>query len=310
MVNRIVSFLRKNRKIYGPLRKIYGRTVGLWWFKTWWMKNIGIWNGGKRVKLVSKETGEDLISEKIMSGKPFMLTRYGTSEFRCLFGEKDLHPLCFYSGFFPEDSKLIPKFRRLYFESSKQIDLLAVSLYKNQFLRKVRWIRMFPNIEHFLEFSSMHPIESIWIKELENKKILIVHPFKKTIEKQMKKRKELGILPELKSLEVIKAVQTIAGEKDERFKDWFEALDYMKKEIDKKDFDIALIGCGAYGLPLAAHVKRKGKRAIHVGGALQLMFGIKGKRWDEKGFYDENWVVPLEEDAPKRKDKIEGGCYW
>lgn len=49
----------------------------------------------------------------------------------------------------------------------------------------------------------------------------------------------------------------------------------MKDEIDKQDYDIALIGCGAYGFPLAAHIKRSGKKAIHLGGALQLLFGIK-----------------------------------
>lgn len=49
----------------------------------------------------------------------------------------------------------------------------------------------------------------------------------------------------------------------------------MKDEIDKRDYDIALIGCGAYGFPLAAHIKRSGKKAVHLGGALQLLFGIK-----------------------------------
>lgn len=47
--------------------------------------------------------------------------------------------------------------------------------------------------------------------------------------------------------------------------------------MDKIDYDICLIGCGAYGFPLAAHAKRKGKKAVHLGGALQLLFGIKGK---------------------------------
>jgi len=126
----------------------------------------------------------------------------------------------------------------------------------------------------------------------------------------MKKRKQLGILPKLKNLEVIQAVQTIAGNKDPRFKDWFEALDYMKKEIDKKDFNIALIGCGAYGLPLAAHVKSLGKQAIHIGGGLQLLFGIKGKRWEEHKLFTKDWIYPLKEDTPQNIKKVEGGCYW
>lgn len=51
----------------------------------------------------------------------------------------------------------------------------------------------------------------------------------------------------------------------------------MQDEISKEDYDICLIGCGAYGFSLAAYVKRCGKQAIHMGGALQLLFGIKGK---------------------------------
>ena len=65
-------------------------------------------------------------------------------------------------------------------------------------------------------------------------------------------------------MHTIKAVQTIADQQDSRFDTWFDALEYMKDEISKVDFDIALIGCGAYGMCLAAHVKRLGKQAVHL----------------------------------------------
>ena len=52
----------------------------------------------------------------------------------------------------------------------------------------------------------------------------------------------------------------------------------------KIDFDVAIIGCGAYGFPLAAKLKQAGKQAIHLAGATQLLFGIKGKRWEEYQF--------------------------
>jgi hypothetical protein len=61
-----------------------------------------------------------------------------------------------------------------------------------------------------------------------------------------------SVLPKFKSFETIRAMQTIAGT-DSNFTDWFEALNAMKAEMDKKDFDIAIIGCGAYGFPSAAH---------------------------------------------------------
>ena len=197
-------------------------------------------------------------------------------------------------------------------DSSKFIDILLVWNYRNHFLKKLKLIKNFPNINYLAHTFYIGNPDDSWIKQLKGKKVLVIHPFKKTIEHQMKKRKELGILPELKKLEVIKAVQTLADNKDPRFETWFDALDYMKKEIDKKDFDIAIIGCGAYGLPLAAHVKSKGKQSLHLAGKTQLLFGIKGKRWDKisEKLYNKEWIHPLEEDKMKDYKKIEGGCYW
>ena len=121
------------------------------------------------------------------------------------------------------------------------------------------------------------------------------------------------MLPDFE-LKTIKAVQTIAGQKSE-FETWFDALDSMKEKIRNIDFDIAIIGCGAYGFPLASFVKDLGKQAIHLGGVTQLLFGIKGKRWEEWKHYTElrknngeNWIYS--DEIPENYKKIEGGCYW
>lgn len=91
----------------------------------------------------------------------------------------------------------------------------------------------------------------------------------------------------------------------------------MKNEINKTDFDIAIIGCGAYGFSLAAHVKRIGKKAVHLGGATQLLFGIIGKRWESADIYikkftfkNDYWVRPLESEKPNNSEKVEGSTYW
>ena len=106
---------------------------------------------------------------------------------------------------------------------------------------------------------------------------------------------------------------------------WVVALlNYMDRqmlstmqEAMKIDFDVAIIGCGAYGFPLAAKLKLAGKQAIHLAGATQLLFGIKGKRWEENGafayvqkFFNDAWVYPSDEDKPKEAAKVENGCYW
>ena len=90
----------------------------------------------------------------------------------------------------------------------------------------------------------------------------------------------------------------------------------MKKEIDKIDYDICIVGAGAYGFPLAAHVKRSGKKAIHLAGVTQLLFGIKGSRWENfivwpyMNLFNEHWIRPLGIEKPKNANQVEGACYW
>lgn len=221
-----------------------------------------------------------------------------------------------WSGFFPSDIKHIEHFCELMIEDIDQVDILGSwlpdeKIFENELKSVVK-----VNLELLNPYFSDIP----WTRALENKKILVVHPFAETIERQYKKRHllfENNLLPEFE-LKTIKAVQSIAGTKTP-FKSWFEALDFMKREIDKVDYDICLIGCGAYGFPLAAHVKRSGKKGFHVGGSLQLLFGIKGKRWENPSYNEkynysklinDHWVYPDNTDKPTDANSVEGACYW
>lgn len=179
----------------------------------------------------------------------------------------------------------------------------------------------------FVDLELLNPLwgsnSQPWTLALEGKKVLVIHPFVDTIRAQYAHRevvhKDPRILPDF-TLKTIKAVQSIAGQKPNNFNTWFDALHYMQDEIDKIDYDICIIGCGAYGFLLAAHCKRRGKKAIHLGGATQLLFGIKGKRWEDPkygfdginylSFMTPYWTRPSEEERPTESDSIEEGCYW
>ncbi len=193
----------------------------------------------------------------------------------------------------------------------KYLDVLGVWL-KEDFFASVLKQANFVKLETLEPYDFEHP----WSKALEGKKVLVIHPFAKTIEMQYKKRELLfankDVLPAFELI-TLKAVQTIAGEQAD-FETWFDALAYMERQIDAIDFDVAIIGCGAYGFPLAAYVKQIGKKGIHLGGATQFLFGIKGKRWEDipemAAMMNEHWVRPLPEETPKQNKKVEGGCYW
>ena len=137
-----------------------------------------------------------------------------------------------------------------------------------------------------------------------------------SIRDQYARRRELfadpRVLPDFE-LKTLRAVQSLAGSKTP-FADWFEAYDHMCERISTIDFDVAVIGCGAYGFPLAAHVKRLGKHAVHLGGATQYLFGIRAKAADEnpkmRALYTDAWVRPRDDERPENYLAVEQGRYW
>ena len=274
--------------------------------------------------MLNKTEGNNLLYEKILSGGPFMAARFGSTEikailypslpniFKIFLKKRILRRMFTLSGFFPSTEENIIKFSNLSVNDIKNLDVLGSWRIEEFFYKKE-----LRNV-NIVQLACLEPYLSNdpWSKLLKNKKVLVIHPFTETIIEQYKKKDLLflnkKILPNFK-LEVIKAVQSLSGE-NKQFNDWFQALDFMKNQISKKNFDIALIGCGAYGFPLAAHVKRLGKQAIHMGGSLQILFGIKGQRWDNHPIigklYNENWVRPRIQDKPTHSKLVENDCYW
>lgn len=218
------------------------------------------------------------------------------------------------SGFFPPSRTAIERFSALMYDDMSHLDILG-SWRREEYLlhRELRQVTKVP-LTALEPYLSAHP----WSETLEGRKVLVIHPFSKTIESQYHShRRQLfddpRVLPKFGGLATIQAVQTIAGN-ESQYADWFQALDSMKAAMDAIDFDVAIIGCGAYGFPLAAHAKRRGKCAIHLGGATQILFGIKGKRWDAdpriSRLYNDSWVRPAPQERVSGADRVENACYW
>jgi len=278
------------------------------------------------------------ISSLIKGGVPFMVGRFGSVEFdvlsiyalkiksnyvNSLYNSLVRKKLPWWTksikdrmrinaGFFPVTDSSLAKFSELMLNLCAEVNLLG------------SWIPGEPILNKYLERSDICKLRDIepyyheqpWSAALENRKVLVIHPFADTISSQYKKRKLLfenqAILPNFK-LETLTAVQSIAGN-NVGYDDWFEALDSMYLKALLIDFEVAIIGCGAYGFALSAMLKKSGKKVIHLGGATQILFGIKGSRWDSHPYisrlYNEHWVRPSEEERPKNSIKVENSCYW
>lgn len=227
-----------------------------------------------------------------------------------------IKPLHSNAGVFPMTKEMGKMFALQALEDSKLIDVLGSYIQQESVLKDFITPQLRVNLDAFY---APWLFTNPWTKWLRGKKVLVVHPFVESISHQYNiNRARLfenpDVLPEFESMTCIKAVQTQAGEKCQ-FNDWFEALDYMKGQIDKCDYDVAIIGCGAYGMSLAAHVKRQGKVALHLAGWTQMLFGVYGERWvsqqsNYSSVINQYWIRPNKNENVKNGGKIEGGCYW
>jgi len=184
---------------------------------------------------------------------------------------------------------------------------------KNDFM-----ISDFYNAIHVWSAVNLHQ----WIPLLKNKKILVISSFEDSIKMQWKHRKKLFLsghtpfeFPDFE-LKTIKSHNTIKDNEPYPHKNWKESFESMCSEIDNIDFDIAILGCGGYGMPLANYIKNIGKGSFYVGSYVQIMFGIKGKRWynqqgtDICSYWNDFWKSPEKHEIPKTFKNVEQGAYW
>ena len=276
---------------------------------------------------LAKDEANKVLYRGLTGKKPFLAGRLGSNELECMAeyyyllhrdagGKEPYHDnlklvMKQGAGFFPTQDSYLDKMAQLYTDNLQQADFIwSMWLSRFEDMLYQRFTEN-PHLAKYDDTAFPFDIETPWTSALEGRKVLVIHPFEKSIRQNYLNRERLhqnGLLPAFE-LVTMKPVQSIADEAPE-YATWFDALEGMEREIDRIDFDIALIGAGAYGLPLGAYCKLIGKKAVHVGGMLQLYFGIRGKYYDQFGYHNESWTRPLEEEKPKGYEKVEAGRYW
>ncbi|MCR4736298.1 MAG: hypothetical protein K5829_14980 [Treponema sp.] len=291
----------------------------------------------------SKE--QERIKSYIMSGRPYFIGRFGSIELNAFVNYltvtnqiKDLpkyssfkyisdlcypnwfsigtkNGMCNNAGFFPPTDENLLRWGELVQQDLKDLDVLSTwrseEKYISSYLIEKETIC---NSELYNPFMYPNP----WTKALENKKVLVISPFADSIIHNYKNRKKLfknpDVLPVF-NLQTVKAYNVLQGKNHYTdINSWFDAFENMKRQISVMDFDIALLGCGAYAFNLAAFIKRGGASAITCCGSLQTLFGIYGTRYEkwfrENNLINEFWTRPLENERPEGYKKVENGAYW
>ena len=276
----------------------------------------------------------DYITQCIESNRPFLISRLGLGYETYLSYQYDrdytvdtkmARPLHNHAGIYCNHYAELVEFARKYSECLQNSTALAawgeksgIDLQQTYFVRKYN---LYTLPSRILEpFYCVEENLIPWSHALQGKKVLVVHPFVDTMQTQLQngfqifKDKPLF----LEGQEFVFYKSFITNAMNKTHDNWIETFEVMCNDISKLDFDVALLGCGGYGLPLCNYIhKNLNKSAIYVGGGLQLMFGIMGKRWENHPFWKkvmaENncaFVRPSANEQVQNQHQIEGGCYW
>lgn len=281
--------------------------------------------------LLDARATSDLIRARIAAGTPTAIGKLGTLELELLVqacqGDQvgvsriapQLRRQAFVNvGLFPDDDGPLGDALARIRDALAEMDIMAVYAMAGE---KALLQRLAPQLMARCPTGALEPWNAPrpWSAALRGKRVLVVHPFIDTIRAQYHNARQAlwprtpEVLPELGELLTLRMPLSPALTPPQEA-DWSARLARLCSEMEALRFDVALIGAGGMSLPLAVHAKQLGACAIHMGGATQLLFGVRGRRWDgEKELarhVNDAWVRPAPAETPEAVRKVEDGCYW
>jgi hypothetical protein len=211
-------------------------------------------------------------------------------------------------------------FKEAAIAASLQADLLAVGWFEPLIKEEAELLRDFTGQRISLE--DLEPWTDKYTSLFAGQHVAVISPFAATIQEQYQKRNEVwpnGLLPTFAKLTTVRTgfSPSVAGRNKAcawpaGTRSWSDAVEYVVDQVPQ-DARIVLVGCGAVGMPAAAKLRQRGHIVVVLGGILQLLFGIKGRRWAKLPIaeaYNDAWTNPSRDETPSGFKNIEAGCYW
>lgn len=276
------------------------------------------------------------IQAALKDKKGFLVGRNGTIEmetiltryFQNTFFKPNLLTLEKHAGVFPASVSSGEIWVGQTIEAIRACDLLVAGWYAPIAQNELSFLKNIGKKGPYMPLRALEPYyvpyDFQWTRHLFWRKVAVVSSFAETAVQQSKKAKEIWgdrgerILPEAEYIPISTGYAPVLAqgraEWPEGVSTWQQAVDHLVEKVLESGAEIVLIGCGGLGMILGRRLKEHGKICIVMGGAIQVLFGIKGNRWKDHSvisrFWNDAWVYPSEKETPGGAEQIEGGCYW
>jgi hypothetical protein len=263
-----------------------------------------------------------------------LIGRNGQLELSLMIGNSNvqdayLNRLELHAGVFPMPNKhLFLTWREESIRATRAADLLVTGWYKPLADAESAALNMWQVKAKHIPLRSLEPYyeppENQWTSLLKDQDVAVISSFTKTASEQVKKgaykiwgdRKVLDDTIRWHWIQTGHPPSVAKGSNEwpANISTWQDAAKYIVGEVVRSGARIVLIGCGGLSMPIANMLALRGHCVIVMGGAIQVLFGIKGKRWSThpviSTFWNDAWVWPSPQETPAGAGLIEGGCYW
>lgn len=234
-----------------------------------------------------------------------------------------------HAGIWPSDKKSIDNWVFQMLEAIRLCDVLVAGWYEPLKVPEEKLLQKTNTFAPRIPLRSLEPYyvspEERWTQLLAGQRVAVVSSFTKTIEEQLDKRELLwpvatdSLLPAnvewvFVQTGYVPALAQGVAEWPSDISSWDVAVMSIVKQVVESKASIVMIGCGGLGMLIGCELKKRGIVAIVLGGATQVLFGIKGGRWSTHSvisqLWTDAWVYPKASETPRGASLIEGGCYW
>ena len=294
------------------------------------------------------DAGAKEICAAFESGKPFFIGRNGSTEMELLtywlykretgvsWPPDLLKRLERYSGIWPATPESIDAWVKAYTESLRELDGLAAGWYPAHASCEFRILEEFAPDTFRTPLRSLEPYyvkpHLRWSKHLKDKRVAVISSFADSIYLQCASLPNFSetvwssiedpgsLIPTTMDVLPIRSYfppMISLGDQTgwpADIQSWEDAAESLFQRAKALKPDLVLIGAGALGMIVGAKLKRAGISSLLLGGAIQVLFGIKGRRWETHDviskFWNRYWVWPTPGEMPTGAGFIEGACYW
>jgi hypothetical protein len=286
----------------------------------------------------------DMVGDAIAKGRGFAAGKLGTSQQHWMVypilrahARSPLSVAAFFSGkvaphalnnagVFPATPEFLLRYNEIYVANVRALDSVGLFLEGDDMETMI--VRHY-GLERLIHFQDQEPdraadgsVGACFLSRLRGARVLIVCPFAGLLRQRATAATYEAVWSKLgkkwfepAAVDALEFPYGVATSTRVRYPDVLHLLDEIRAELDRRTYDVALIGAAGLAIPLAAHAKSRGKVAIDLGGHLQIIFGVIGKRWRawpewRDRYFNAHWIDMPERHRPDEDGVCDDGAYW